>query len=94
MPATIRLMRFGKKANPSFRIVVLDKRKKGVGSYIEKIGTYNPLTNPATILIDNEKLESWKNKGAIISNGMAKLLKMVKKTTVVGKPATKKRKVK
>lgn len=75
MPATVRLMRFGKKGQPSYRIVVLDKRKKRDGAYIEKIGFYNPMVEPKILDIDNEKLKSWMLKGAIISEGMRKLLK-------------------
>lgn len=75
MAATIRLMRFGKKGYPTYRIVVLDKRKKAVGSYLEKIGTYNPMTDTDQIKIDDALLDAWVKKGAIISEGMRKLLK-------------------
>lgn len=74
MPATIRLMRFGKKGHPTYRLVVLDKRKKAVGSYIEKIGTYNPMKNPAEINIDKTLLDKWRKKGALVSDGVRKLL--------------------
>jgi len=74
MPATIRLMRFGKRGYATFRIVALDKRKKGVGSYIEKIGTYNPMKNPAELLVDKTLFEKWTKRGAVLSNGMKKLL--------------------
>ncbi|OGK62456.1 30S ribosomal protein S16 [Candidatus Roizmanbacteria bacterium RIFOXYB2_FULL_38_10] len=74
MPATIRLMRFGKKGYPTYRIVVLDKRKKAVGSYLEKIGTYNPMKNPAELIIDKQLLTKWEQKGAVLSNGMKKIL--------------------
>lgn len=68
-------MRFGKKKQPSYRIVVLDKRKKRDGSYIEKIGFYNPMTQPATFELDQEKFNDWRSKGAQISEGIRKLLK-------------------
>ncbi|MFA5136901.1 MAG: 30S ribosomal protein S16 [Patescibacteria group bacterium] len=74
MPVTIRLMRFGKKGHPTYRVVVLDKRKKAVGSYIEKIGTYNPMKNPAEINIDKTLLDKWRKKGAVVSDGVRKLL--------------------
>ena len=61
MPATVRLMRIGKKKNPFYRIIVTDKRKKRDGKYIEKLGFYNPLTNPPTISIDFEKFRGAKN---------------------------------
>lgn len=75
MPATIRLMRFGKKGYATYRIVALDKRKKGVGSYIEKIGTYNPMKEPAELNVDKALLEKWEKRGAVLSNGMKKLLR-------------------
>jgi small subunit ribosomal protein S16 len=64
MPAKIRLARHGKKHNAFYHIVVADGRAPRDGKYIEKIGTYNPNTNPATIDIDSEKAISWLNKGA------------------------------
>ena len=68
-------MRFGKKKQPTYRIVVLDKRKKRDGGYIEKIGFYNPMTEPATIDLDREKFNDWRSKGAQLSEGLRKLLK-------------------
>jgi small subunit ribosomal protein S16 len=64
MPVKIRLQRFGKKASAFFHIVIADGRAPRDGKFIEKIGTYNPTTNPATILIDSEKALTWLNKGA------------------------------
>lgn len=75
MAATLRLMRIGRKGLPFYRIIVVDKRKKRDGKYIENLGTYNPLMNPAEIKINQERLEYWKEKGAQISEGLQKLLK-------------------
>ncbi|MFH0773329.1 MAG: 30S ribosomal protein S16 [bacterium] len=75
MSVTIRLMKFGKRGYPTYRIVVLDKRKKRDGSYLEKMGTYNPHTEPATFIIDDAKLQEWLKKGAQVSAGMKRLLK-------------------
>jgi len=75
MSATIRLMKFGKRGYPTYRIVVLDKRKKRDGSYLEKVGTYNPHTEPATLEINDVKLNEWLKKGAQVSEGMRRLLK-------------------
>jgi small subunit ribosomal protein S16 len=75
MAVTIRLMRFGKKKQPVYRIVVLDKRKKRNGSYLEKIGFYNPLTEPALITLDERKFADWLAKGAEISDGLTRILK-------------------
>jgi len=67
-------MRFGKKGHPSYRIVALDKRKKRDGAYLEKVGIYNPMSNPAQIQINDEKLQYWLSKGAQLSEGIRKLL--------------------
>jgi len=79
MAVSIRLSRFGKKHQPFYRIVVMDKRKKRDGKYIEKIGYYNPLVNPPDIKIDKEKFQYWINKGAALSEGISKLFKNKKK---------------
>ncbi len=75
MPATLRLMRVGRKGKPFYRVVAVDKRKKRNGRYIENLGTYNPLINPAEIKLDQERLDYWKDKGAEISEGLHRLLK-------------------
>lgn len=64
MPVKIRLARHGKKHQAFYHIVVADSRAPRDGRFIEKIGTYNPKTNPATIEINHEKALSWLNKGA------------------------------
>ena len=71
---TIRLFRQGKKNQPFYRIVVTDKRKKRQGKYIEVIGFYNPLKEPAEIKIDYQKLKFWQERGADLSDGLKKLL--------------------
>lgn len=65
MPVKIRLARHGKKKRPFYHIVVADSRAPRDGRFIEKIGTYNPITNPATIDIDFNKALGWLQKGAI-----------------------------
>ncbi len=64
MPAKIRLQRRGKKGMPFYHIVIADGRAPRDGKYIEKIGTYNPLTKPADIKLDVDKAVDWLNKGA------------------------------
>jgi len=64
MPARIRLQRYGKKGQPFYHIVVADGRAPRDGKFIEKIGTYNPMTNPATIDIDIDGAVAWLGKGA------------------------------
>jgi small subunit ribosomal protein S16 len=79
MSVSIRLTRGGSKKTPSYRIVVLDSRKKRDGDYLDKIGHYNPCVNPAEIVIDSQKLESWLAKGAQCSDTVASLVKKVLK---------------
>jgi small subunit ribosomal protein S16 len=64
MPVKIRLQRHGKKANAFFHIVIADGRAPRDGKFIEKIGTYNPITNPATIDLNFEKAMTWLANGA------------------------------
>lgn len=64
MPAKIRLQRHGKKGSPFYHIVIADGRAPRDGRFIEKIGTYNPITNPAEINIDLEKAVTWLRNGA------------------------------
>lgn len=79
MAATIRLMRFGKKNRPFYRIVVMEKRRKRESSYIEKLGYYNPMTEPITLEVNKERLEYWLTRGAELSKGIKKLWKKIKR---------------
>ena len=60
----IRLQREGKKKAPFYHIVVADSRSPRDGKIIEQIGTYDPMTEPATIVLDQEKLAKWIKNGA------------------------------
>ena len=64
MATKIRLQRFGKKGKPFYHVVVADARAPRDGKFIERLGSYNPNTNPATIVLDFEKALDWMNKGA------------------------------
>ena len=64
MPVRIRLQRHGKKGKPFFWIVAADARSKRDGKYLEKIGTYNPNTNPATIDLNIDSAVQWLHNGA------------------------------
>ena len=64
MPAKIRLQRHGKKGQGFFHIVIADGRAPRDGKFIERIGSYNPNTNPATIDLDFEKAIKWMRNGA------------------------------
>ena len=71
----IRLRRMGAKKNPYYRIVVADSRSPRDGRCIEEIGTYNPLTNPATVEVDAEKAQQWIKNGAQPTDTVKALLK-------------------
>ena len=71
----IRLRRMGAKKNPFYRIVVADSRSPRDGRCIEEIGTYNPLTEPATINVDLEKAQQWIKNGAQPTDTVRGLLK-------------------
>ena len=71
----IRLRRMGAKKNPYYRIVVADSRSPRDGRCIEEIGTYNPLTSPATITVDAEKAQQWIKNGAQPTDTVKALLK-------------------
>ncbi len=64
MATKIRLQRFGKKGKPFYHVVVADSRAPRDGKFIERIGSYNPNTNPATIELNFDQALSWLNKGA------------------------------
>ena len=64
MSVKIRLTRLGDKKSPFYRVVVADARVARDGKYIEQIGTYNPLANPAEIKINNELATKWLKNGA------------------------------
>ena len=71
----IRLRRMGAKKAPYYRIVVADARSPRDGRCIEEIGTYNPLTEPATITVDAEKAQTWIKNGAQPTDTVRGLLK-------------------
>ena len=71
----IRLRRMGAKKAPFYRVVVADARAPRDGRCIEEIGTYNPLTNPATVAIDVEKAQAWIKNGAQPTDTVRDLLK-------------------
>lgn len=72
----IRLARYGRKKRPFYRIVVTDSRRRRDSGWIESIGYYNPLVEPKTVEIDMAKLNDWVNKGAQMSERVAKLKKV------------------
>ena len=71
----IRLKRMGMKKAPSYRVVVADERMPRDGRFIEEIGYYNPMTNPAEVKIDAEKAQKWIANGAQPTDTVKVLLK-------------------
>ena len=65
MAVKLRLKRMGGKQKPFYRIVAADSRSPRDGRFIETVGTYNPIKNPAEVTVDEEKALDWLNKGAI-----------------------------
>ena len=74
MPVKIRLQRHGKKGKPFYWIVAADSRSKRDGKYLEKLGSYNPNTNPATIDLDIDKSVIWLSNGAQPTNTARNIL--------------------
>ena len=72
----IRLQREGKKKAPFYHIVVADSRSPRDGKIIEQIGTYDPMTDPSTIVLDKEKVEKWIKNGAKPTDTVKKLIKL------------------
>jgi small subunit ribosomal protein S16 len=75
MAVKIRLKRIGAKKNPFYRVVVADSRYPRDGRFIEELGTYNPLADPAEVKIDNEKAAQWIKNGAQPTDTVKALLK-------------------
>ncbi|MGN1122439.1 MAG: 30S ribosomal protein S16 [Eubacteriales bacterium] len=75
MAVKIRLRRMGAKKAPFYRVVVADSRYPRDGRFIEELGYYNPLTDPATIQIDAEKAQQWVKNGAQPTDTVKALLK-------------------
>ena len=71
----IRLRRTGAKKQPSYRVVVADARAARDGSFVELLGHYNPLTDPPTVVIDEEKALKWLRQGAQPSEAVGRMLK-------------------
>ena len=75
MAVKIRLRRMGAKKAPFYRVVVADERSPRDGKFIDEIGYYNPLREPAEIKIDSEKATTWLNNGAQPTETVKSLLK-------------------
>jgi len=76
MAVKLRLMRMGKKKQPTYRVVAADARSPRNGRFIEIVGTYQPRLDPSVILIDNEKALKWLRDGAQPTETVERLLKV------------------
>jgi len=70
----IRLQRQGKKKAPFYHIVVADSKSPRDGKIVEQIGTYDPMTNPSTVVVDSEKYEKWIKNGAKQTDSVKQLI--------------------
>ena len=88
----IRLARIGKKGHPSYRIVVADVAAPRDGSYLEWIGNYDPMADPPSITLKNERAAHWLSMGAIPSDAVARIMDQngLMERTHTQKTATKK----
>jgi small subunit ribosomal protein S16 len=75
MSVRIRLQRRGTKKKPFYRIVVADSESPRDGRFLEIVGTYNPLTEPATVTLKQDKIQKWLEKGAQTSQTVRQLFK-------------------
>ena len=97
MAVKMRLTRMGDKKSPVYRIVVVDSRKARDGEYIEKVGHYNPTSQPAQVVIDAEKAKDWLAKGVQPTETVKALLVsegVIEKSSKLSAPRTKTRKKK
>jgi small subunit ribosomal protein S16 len=74
MATVIRLSRGGRKKRPFYSIVVMDERKRRDGAFIEKLGFYDPCTEPEVINIDLERVKAWTDQGATPSDRVSSLI--------------------
>ncbi len=78
MAVKIRLARHGAKKRPFYRIVVADQESRRDGRFIEIVGTYNPLNEPADVSLKNDRIDYWLGKGAIPTDTVRNIIKMEK----------------
>ena len=76
MAVKLRLMRMGKKKQPTYRVVAADGRSPRDGRFIEIVGTYDPRAEPSVVRLDNDKAVAWLRQGAQPTEPVAKLLRI------------------
>jgi small subunit ribosomal protein S16 len=80
MSVTIRLTRAGSKKVPFYRVVAADSRSPRDGRFIEQLGVYDPLRDPPEFRVDSERIQHWISHGALPSQTVGELLRVLKKT--------------
>jgi len=75
MAVKIRLARHGAKKRPFYRIIATDSESPRDGRFLEKLGTYNPLQNPAQVILDKERVKYWISQGATPTDTVKSILK-------------------
>ncbi|HID36913.1 MAG TPA: 30S ribosomal protein S16 [Ghiorsea sp.] len=79
MATVIRLQRGGRKKRPFYAVVVMDSRNRRDGAFIEKVGYFDPCTDPEVIELDMEAIDKWTGTGAQVSDRVAYLIKQSSK---------------
>ena len=87
MAVKLRLMRMGKKKQPTYRVVAADSRAPRNGRFIEILGHYDPRQEPSVVNIDNDKADAWIAKGAQPTERVAKLLVIARSQPAAGADA-------
>ncbi len=87
MAVAIRLTRIGATKRPSYRVIAIDKRRSRDGRALEILGFYDPLTEPATVQLETDKINAWIGKGAQPSDAVVKLMRQAEATAKAGADA-------
>ena len=75
MAAKIRLARYGTKKRPFYRIVVAPNQAPRDGRFLERVGTYDPLSEPSAVVLKSDRIETWMKRGAVPTTTVKNLLK-------------------
>jgi small subunit ribosomal protein S16 len=84
LSVAIRLTRVGATKRPAYRVIAIDKRRSRDGRALEILGFYDPLTEPATVQLETEKIKAWIGKGAQPSETVVKLMRQAEKAATAG----------
>jgi len=83
----IRLARVGARKQPHYRVVVIEKDRARNGRSVEVVGTYNPRTNPATVILKRDRIDYWTGNGAQLSDRVSKLIAAAPAAVLEAAPA-------